>query len=112
METFINCANRTFVESVEQYGKSINKKEYFWGDFKRESPALWHAMNRIKLYRNEEMHLVLNGKVIASYREILNEDFGSTTISSIGGDIYFILQQTVLDGLLNGIQVDTAKIDQ
>lgn len=110
-QNFVNAANRTFVESVEQYGRSIAKKDYFRGELKHQSPSIWHALNRIKLYRNDEMHLVLNGASATGLKNILLEDFGTCNLSAIGPDIYFVLQQVVLDGLLHGIQIDTARLE-
>ena len=108
-QNFINAANRTFVESVEQYGVSTGRDRYFWLDIKSKLPRLWHALQRIKLYRNEEMHLVLKGSVIVAYNEYLSQDLGGAPITSLGGDVYFMLQQGVLDGLLNALQIETAR---
>lgn len=107
-ESFINTVNRCFVESIEVYGRSISQRNYFWGDIKNSYPALFDALHRIKLYRHEQLHLELNSCVNENLLNYLKRDLEGRNPSKVE-DLYFVLQQCVLDGLGAAIQVETDK---
>lgn len=62
---FINTCNRCFVESIESYGKSKGVAHYFWNEIKASYCGLWPALHRIKIYRVEQLHLVLTNQASA-----------------------------------------------
>lgn len=100
---FINTLNRCFVESIEKYGKDINKNQYFWNEIKNNYPNLFKILHRIKVYRNGADHLHLNDITTENYLNYLNEDFEGNPFSQIK-EPYFVLQQRVLDRLLLALQ--------
>jgi hypothetical protein len=102
---FIDTCNRCFVESIENYGGSIGKPQYYWQDIKTAYPGLWHAIQRIKIYRHDSLHLVLNKQASEALLAYLKQDLEDRNPSSVR-DRYFILQQCVLDGFLTGIQIE------
>lgn len=73
-EAFFNICNRCFVESIENYGKSIGKQSYFWNEIKNSYPTLHAILHRIKVYRNSRDHLALNVAVAQKYKEFWSED--------------------------------------
>jgi hypothetical protein len=108
-ENFINAANRCLVESIEVYGKASSDNNYFWGTIKTCYPHLFDALHRIKLYRHDCMHLELNTKVHENLLRFLKLDLEGRKPGEVE-DLYFILQQCVLDKLWIGIQVEIDKL--
>lgn len=106
---FINTCNRCFVEPIDAYGKSINKDKYFWNDIKQAYPALWVALHKIRVYRNERDHIELNTNVNRSFTEMLTEDLEGRPPSQVE-DVYFVLQQRVLDSLFRSIQIEINEL--
>jgi hypothetical protein len=109
-DTFINKCNRCFVESIENYGLSISRPDYFWADIKERYPGLWHALHRIKVYRHGQMHLVLQPPADQTLLEYLAIDLERRSPSQVP-DLYFVLQQCTLDALLTAIQVEINKLN-
>lgn len=108
-DVFINACNRCFVESIENYGRSIAKPSYFWNDIKTAYSSLFFALNRIKIYRVNHVHLKLNSHANNALLEYLKRDLENRNPSQIP-ELYFVLQQCVLDGLLTGIQVEINRL--
>ena len=109
--TFINICNRCFVESIEAYGRTVaNRPNYFWDSIKTDYPALFDALHRIKLYRHHRAHLRLNPGVDQALNSYLRTDLEGRTPAEVGADLWFTLQQCVLDGLLTGIMIETERI--
>ena len=106
--SFINTCNRCFVESIEAFGRSIGQSDYFWNAIKAQFEGLHYALNRIKVYRNERDHLVLNNNTNEKFLEYMSIDLEGQKASQVQ-DLYFLLQQRVLDGLLTGIQIEMNK---
>ena len=71
-------------------------------------PALHLALDRIKVYRHNSMHIELNAQVGAKFSEYLREDLDGRHPREFP-DLWFQLQQRILDRLFGGIQVETAK---
>lgn len=108
-ENFINTCNKCFVESIENYGKTVGKNKYYWEEIKKTYPGLWHALHRIKIYRHERMHIQLNTAASQALTEYLSQDLENRNPSSIEA-LFFILQQCVLDSLLTGLQIEISNI--
>lgn len=106
-EVFFNICNRCFVESIENYGKSIGEKQYFWSKIKPTYPALFEVLHRIKVYRHSGDHLVLEPAVAAKYDEFWKED--TLGISEVS-EQFFVIQQKILESFLTAIQVELATI--
>ncbi|HCF7249978.1 TPA: ATP-binding protein [Pseudomonas aeruginosa] len=105
---FINICNRCFVESIERYGNKAGIKGYFWSSIKTTYPDLWHALQRIKVYRNNDLHLELNVTVEAELKRYLDIDLEGRTVSQVR-EPWFALQQAVLDELMLCIQYELAR---
>lgn len=106
---FINTCNRCFIEAIESFGKHQGLSRYFWEEIKESYSSLWSALHRIKVYRHNQMHLRLDHAADESLRRFMNQDLEGREPSRVE-DIWFILQQCVLDGLLNGLQVEITRL--
>ncbi|MDC3960754.1 hypothetical protein KEG38_43275 [Polyangium jinanense] len=106
--TCVNILNRCFVEPIEKYGLSIGKKNYFWDEVKAVFPSLWDALCRIKIYRHDRVHIVLNPSVSDALDAYLNRDLEGRTPGSVDG-LWFVLQQCTLDNLFLGIQAELER---
>jgi hypothetical protein len=93
------------VEPVDLYGRSIQKSDYFWNEIIRAYPALWAALHKIRVYRHERDHIELNATVNQHFTEMLAEDLEGRSPSQVE-DLYFVLQQRVLDNLFRAIQTE------
>ena len=107
-QAFVNVCNRCFVESIDSYGSSIGDNAYFWGVFKTAYPHLQKALNRIKVYRHNEFHLQLTEGVDAVYRSYLLQDLEGRSPAAVE-ELWFTLQQCVMDSLWNSIQVELSR---
>lgn len=106
---FINACYRSFVEAVEIYGKSQSVADYYWKTVKASYPAFWDALQRIRVYRHERMHLNVTETVDEQVRAYLNKDLEGRSPAHVQ-DVWFVLQQSVLDGLFAGIQSELARV--
>jgi hypothetical protein len=104
-QNFINTSNKCFVESIENFGQSFGDKKFYWTAVKNTFPGLWPALHRIKIYRHDNVHLTLTKSANADLLAYLQQDLEGRKPSAVK-DLYFILQQCVLDGLLTGIQIE------
>ncbi len=106
-ETFFNICNRCFIESIENYGKSIGKSSYFWNEIKTTYPTLHAVLHRAKVYRHSQDHLALNPTVAQKYKEFWAEDTQGITDPD---DQRFVIQQKFLESFLSAIQVELAAM--
>lgn len=104
---FVNIINRCFVESVENYGKELGKRDYFWTDIKSTYPSLFAVLYRAKVYRHSQDHLKLNFQFQKDYTDFRAEDTAGIVDQA---DQLYAIQQKLLDCLLVVIQVETNKI--
>jgi len=105
----ITILHRIFVESIEVYGRSINKDKYFWIDIKENYKYLHKALHRIKIYRIDCQHLEIMTSVTKQLEAFLQEDIGDDRNNT---DKYWILFQRSLDELFRAIQTETANISK
>ena len=104
---FFNVCNRCFVESIENYGKSIGKKNYFWNEIRSSYPNLFEVFHRIKVYRHSGDHIKLEPRVAEKYQQFWNED--TQEVGNLD-DKYFAVQQKLLESFLSSIQIETENI--
>ncbi len=104
-EHFINICNRCFVEPIENIGTSTGKRDYFWKEIKTAYPNLFHALHRTKLYRHEQMHLLLNKNVQDQLKNFIDNDFMVLAPEQMP-DPPFALQQIVINGIFISIQAE------
>ncbi|ADY55387.1 hypothetical protein Sgly_1059 [Syntrophobotulus glycolicus DSM 8271] len=103
---FINICNRCFVESIENYGKSIAKNRYFWTDIKPNYPAIFSILERIKVYRHWKDHSALRPDVAKKLQEFLEADTFGISIE----EKPFVIQQKLLDGFFTNIQAEMSNL--
>ena len=106
---FINICNRCFVEPIESYGNSIGQSQYFWKEIKDSYPELSMALRRIKVYRHNRVHIRLSDKAIDELHFFLNRDLNGRSPSMVQ-DLWFVLQQCVIDDLLVGTLVEIDRL--
>lgn len=106
---FITTCYRCFVESIDNYGNSLPKHEYFFKEISTTYPSLWSALYRIRLYRNAYGHLLLTKKVQEDFLKYINIDLEGQKPSQIN-DLNFLIQQCVLESLFTGIQIESSKL--
>lgn len=107
--SFINVCNRCFIEPIDIHGKSVGDIAYFWSAVKDSYLHLFPVLHRIRVYRNECDHLELNSTVNQKYLEFLSEDLEGRSPSQVK-DLYFVLQQRILDLLLYNTQIEITRI--
>lgn len=106
-EYFFNVCNRCFVESIENYGKSIGKNNYFWNDIKNQYKSLFETLHRIKVYRHSADHLQLQPQVAQNYQKFWQED----TEGIVDPDeCYFCIQQRLLESFMTNLQIEMGLI--
>ena len=107
--TFINTCNRCFVESIESYGRSIGRSKYFWEVIDHNYPALSRALKRVKVYRHNRVHIRLKGHVSTELSNFLHQDLAGQPPTAVK-ELWFQLQQCVLDDLLLGALVEADRL--
>ncbi len=109
-ENFISTCFKCFIESIEIYGKSINNRKYYEDIITVKYPSLVYALERIRVYRHERQHLQLSVPItkqkLASYLKVDLENQSPSQVK----DLYFVLQQCVLDNLLAGLQTEINRL--
>lgn len=106
-EVFFNICNRCFVESIENYGKSVGKSKYFWNEIKTTYPTLFNVLHKMKVYRHSKDHLALNPDVAKKHKEFWDND--TQGISDIN-EQRFVIQQRLLEEFLASIQIEIVAI--
>lgn len=101
ISTFSNC----FVESIENYGKSISDSKYFWETIKDNYQHLFDALLRIKAYRNRSEHLKLTIHMQEIVDRYLYIDLEGKNICDVD-EANFILQQCVTENLKLAISIE------
>ena len=91
-ESFANCCNRCFVESIEAYGIHQSKAKYFWNEIRQSYPALHEALHRLKIYRHHRMHIRLNPEVEKALQRFLKQDLEGREPRNVE-NLWFVLQQ-------------------
>jgi len=104
----LSTLNRCFVESIDRYGSSIGNSKYFWTEVKNNYPAVYDALRRIRVYRNNEHHLELLPTVEATLREFLTRDLDDALASS--SEKFWALFQRCLDELILAIQRELSRL--
>ena len=106
---FINTCNRCFVESMENYGRSIGDGKYS-AKIQNAYPALANAFRRIKLYRHSRVHIKLtDDRASDELGRFLKSDLAGRSPTAVP-ELWFQLQQCVLDDLLVGVLVEVDRL--
>lgn len=102
-KTFINALNKSLVESIEVNGKSNGIKSYFWSDIKNNYPSLHRTLHKIKVYRNNADHLVLDEQNKELYYQFLEEDLEGRMPEFVDNG-FLMLQVKIIDELEQNIR--------
>ena len=105
ISTFSNC----FVESIQNYGKSIHKSNYFWEDIKDTYHLLFDALLRVKAYRNWCEHLRLNPEMQKHVDRYLRTDLEGRRFCDVD-EPWFVLQLCVLEELKISISLEISTL--
>lgn len=98
---FLTAAYKVFYENVlRSYGKGE-----FFGEFKSEWPALFLAVNRIRVYRDNLLHLDVSEASRSEYEKFLAQDLDGLRPAALD-DGFFAVQQIILDELLYAVQME------
>jgi hypothetical protein len=106
---FINVTFRCFVESLQSSGKKRRVSDYLPRIVKGSYAELWHALERIRLYRHNAFHIELRQKTEQDLAVYLAEDLFGRRPSQVP-ELYFVLQQCVVDGLLVGVRCEIDRL--
>ena len=106
---FITALSNCFVESIENYGKSIGKGNYFWEEIKNSYPVLFEALLRIKAYRNQSEHLKLIPKMQETVDRFVRMDLEGKKSCEVN-DVNFILQQCTIENLKLAISLEISRL--
>lgn len=106
---FLNICYQCFIESIDIYGESIQKSKYYYEIIKVTYPALWESLHRIRVYRHAYDHRRLKEKVNSDFIKFVKRDLEGKNPSQVD-DLYFVIEQCVLDSLLAGIIVESNKL--
>nr|WP_321352309.1 ATP-binding protein [uncultured Methanoregula sp.] len=108
---FVNACYRCFVESIDKYGRSIGKNNYFSNEIKNNYPDLWNALYRIRLYRHKCDHLELKDQLHNDFLNFIKTDLEGKRADEIP-DVHFFMQQCVLDSLFFSVQIELNKLNK
>lgn len=108
-KVFISTLSNCFVESIENYGKSIKKSNYFWNEIKSAYPHVFNALLRVKAYRNRSEHLKLTPQMQDIVNQFLHLDLEGKPICEVR-DSNFILQQCTIESLKVAISVEISNL--
>lgn len=108
--SFVNTCNRCFVESLEKAGLRMTRKNgYLQNEIRNAYPDFWHSLRRIKVYRNDSDHLELRLETDAELKAFLDEDLEGRRYTEVQ-DVWFVLQQCIIDGLLVGVRSELNRL--
>lgn len=105
ISTFSNC----FVESIENYGRSISKTNYFWTEIKDSYPYLFKGLLRIKAYRNQCEHLTLNPRMQEYVEKYQSLDLEGRSPCEVD-EVDFVLQQRTIEKFKLAISLENANL--
>lgn len=101
---FINNSFQTFCETMDK----IHNTNVFYTKFRQDFPDLFHALNRIRVFRNDVDHIILNEKVQTVFDKYIEEDLLGRTLSQVQ-EPWFVLQQVVLDEVFVALQYELSQ---
>lgn len=106
--SFINTLYRCFVESIDNYGKSINDLQYLQKTINSTYPILSRTLDKIKEYRNERDHILLSDYHKKKFDEYLKEDMEPYESTD---DKLFCLQQKIIIEIITSVYNETMNLE-
>jgi len=107
--SFLNTSYRCFVESIDNYGKSLDNPRYYESEIKSSYPRLWDSLQRLRVYRNAINHKDLRHQTHDDLEKYVKIDLQGQPPDN-SPEQKFIIQQCVLESLLSGIQYEKNRI--
>ncbi|MEK4750444.1 hypothetical protein NST77_23405 [Niallia sp. FSL W8-0177] len=104
---FTKDLNASMVEIIDERGKEMGIKNYFYVDFKNNFPKLHYALDRLRVYRNSMQHNNLNSQNLEKYLKYIKCDLNGT-FPEFYLNGYLILQTIILKEIYNAI-IETSK---
>ena len=101
---FLTACYKIFYENVVR----SYERGGFFSDFKAEWPSLFTAVNRIRIYRDNLLHLDVSEGTRKAFEKLLIEDLDGIHPSATE-DGYYAVQQIILDELLYAVQMETVS---
>lgn len=101
---FITDINICLNETIDE----AKGTSFFFNDLKSKHSTLFFALNRIRVYRNNQNHLRLNNNLDKVLKQYLEVDLMGVSLS-VYDEPWFLLQQICLDELFVAIQVEINK---
>ncbi|MED4728639.1 hypothetical protein P9597_10865 [Aneurinibacillus migulanus] len=108
-KVFISSFYISFVESLDNAGKSKRKKDYFWTKFKQQFPDIQKVLHKIRLYRHSTEHTSLEDKYKQTYFSFLEEDLNGALPMFVENG-YLILQEKLLNELEASLRNHLTKL--
>ena len=106
--SFINVFYKCFVESINNYGATIQEEHYLNNVIKHSYPRLFKIFDKIKEYRNERDHLLLTSYHKQKLDEYLSEDLEASLENH---DKYFCLQQKIIIEFITSIYGESMELE-
>lgn len=103
---FINTFYKCFVESINNYGKSIGNNKYI-DLIEKNYGVLYRTLDKIKEYRNERDHILLKDYHKQKLDMFLSEDLEPLDSKS---DKYFCIQQKIIIELITSIHSESINL--
>lgn len=104
---FTKDFNSSMVEVIDELGKNMGMKKYFYEEFKTNYPNLHYALDRLRVYRNSMQHNKLNSLNLEKYLKYIKRDLNGT-FPEFYSNGYLILQTIILKEIYNSI-IETSK---
>ncbi|EHC6021747.1 hypothetical protein JR532_002894, partial [Listeria monocytogenes serotype 1/2a] len=106
---FIKNIYIDFVESFKKVSKKSKGKQYFDEKFHNDFPELSDALNRIRVYRNQNSHDWLDPKIKKMYFEFIIKDFEGYCPLALD-NMYIIMQKRILIETLKALETTYEKL--
>lgn len=107
--SFIGTCHECFVEGIDAFGQFSGKKRYFFDVVVTTYPALGEALHRVRVYRHWQAHRILNADVERIKEEFLHKDLEGRSPERVE-ELWFVLQQCVMDALLWALQKEIGDL--
>ena len=107
---FIVDFDKCLVEGIAAYGAEREQRDYLGRVVRDSFPDLHDALKRVNVYRTNSVHIRLYPDAEESLDDFLNRDLEGRRAESVE-ELWFVLQQCVLDGLHASLQAEISRLD-
>lgn len=99
---FTKKLNASMVEVIEKVGNEMQINNYYYNDFQTNYPALFYALDRLKVYRNSMQHNDLDSNNLEKYLKYIEIDLNGS-FPEFHPNGYQILQSIILNEIYTAI---------